>query len=200
MAYPAFPLGRAMRFGAMAALAVVLLAGCATPEDTKNPLLGYCPQWVQAPGAFSGDVALDAANPSRVQTVQPPDRNGTSGTTYLGRPLDMYRLRIDSFQAPNGTRVELRAYAVDANGTRLTQRTWRDFRSGTPDYLPFLTIDGKQAGTEFEVALTSIAQNDPPRPGPLQLAWNSTAPDGAPGPVHVAYTVTFHYKVCGAEL
>jgi hypothetical protein len=168
----------AMRWMAVALLAL-LLAGCAAPEET-NPLFGQCPQWVQEPGEHPG--SHDGGSGS--QSVQPQN------LTYLGRPFDMLRLRVDALSG-NGT-VELRAYAT-SNGTRGAQRTWRDFRGATPQLLPALVLDGGAVGHEFEATLTSIAQDDPARPGPIELAW--TVAGG--GTAHVAYTLTYHYKVCG---
>lgn len=170
-----------MRWTVVALLALTL-AGCAAP-DAGNPLLGFCPQWAQGPevkhGSYDGNggaQVLEATN-----------------LTYLGRPLDMFRLRIDALSVKNGT-LELRAFAFD-NDTRGTQRNWRDFRPVTPQSVPVLVLDGSAVGHEFEATLTSIAQQERARPGPLQLAWNPSS--GAS--VHVEYTVTEHYKVCGTE-
>ncbi|HUR62403.1 MAG TPA: hypothetical protein VM286_08595 [Candidatus Thermoplasmatota archaeon] len=170
-----------MRWMAVAVLALTL-AGCAAPE-AATPLLGFCPQWVQSPGehrhSYDGTAGLQVLEPGNL--------------TYLGRPFDMFRLRIDALSVPNGT-LELRAYASD-NGTRGTQRNWRDFRPVAPQSVPVVVLDGAAVGKEFEATLTSIAQQDPARPGPLQLAWTPS-----PGTtVHVEYTVTEHYKVCGIE-
>lgn len=163
------------------ALALALLAGCAAPEQA-NPLLGVCPQWVAEPG--TGHAATyDGGSGSQV--VQPQN------LTHLGRPFDLLRLKVDAASA-NGT-LELRAYASQ-NGTRGAQRTWRDFRGGTPQLVPYLTLDGSAVGHEFEATLSSIAAGDLPRPGPVELAWSVAGG----GTAHVAYTVSYHYKVCGA--
>lgn len=171
-----------------AALLALTLAGCAAPEE-PDPLFGRCPAWVQAPGEHPG--RHDGGNGT--QLVQPQN------LTYLGRPFDLVRLRLDALAvdgAAAGTAgtVELRAYA-SGNGTRGVLRTWRDFRGATPQAVPVLVLDAAAVGHEFEAALTSLAQEDPPRPGPLELAW--TVPAGATA--HVAYTLTFHHKVCGLQ-
>jgi hypothetical protein len=165
----------------MAVACVALtLAGCAAP-DQANPLLGLCPQWVPEPGGGHPGVYDGGGS---TQLVQPQN------LTYLGRPFDLVRLKVDSL---SGGPLELRAYA-SANGTRGAQRTWRDFRGASPQLVPFLVLDGAAVGHEFEATLTSIAAGDEARPGPLELSW--TLPNG--GTAHVAYTLTYHYKVCGA--
>ncbi|MCA1812195.1 MAG: hypothetical protein LC623_09335 [Halobacteriales archaeon] len=170
-----------------AALLLVALAGCAAPEQA-NPLLGLCPQWVAEPGA-GHPGSHDGGNGTQV--VQPQN------LTHLGRPFDLVRLKVDSLE---GGPVELRAYAMangtggNGNGTRGVQRTWRDFRGEAPQAVPYLVLGPSAVGHEFEAALTSIAPGDAPRPGPVELAW--TLPAG--GTAHVAYTLSYHYKVCGA--
>jgi hypothetical protein len=174
-------LPRATGGGVVRVVAVLLfatLAGC-TATDTGPTLFGQCPQWAQAPGEHHGSYDGGAGT----QVLAPQN------LTYLGRPFDMVRLRIDAFTA-NGT-VELRAYALE-NGTRGVQRNWRDFRPVEPRSVPVLVLDAAAVGHEFETALTSIAQEDHAHPGPVQLAW---AP--ASGNVHVGYAVTYFYKVCG---
>lgn len=162
-------------------LLAAMLAGCAGPEQA-DPLLGLCPQWVSEPG---GGHAGSHDGPGGTQVVQP--RN----LTHLGRPFDLVRLKVESLSA-NGT-VELRAYAWE-NGTRGAQRTWRDFRGEAPQLVPYLVLGPSAVGREFEATLSSIAAGDTPRPGPLELAWS--VPGG--GSARVAYTLTYHYKVCGA--
>lgn len=171
----------AMRWMAVSLLALAL-AGCAAPEQA-NPLLGLCPQWVAEPGTGHA-ASYEGGNGTQV--VQP--RN----LTHLGRPFDLVRLKVDSLTVEGGP-LELRAYAAD-NGTRGPQRTWRDFRGEAPQLVPYLVLGPSAAGHEFEVTLTSIAAGDAPRPGPVELAW--TLPNG--GTARVAYTVSYHYKVCGA--
>jgi hypothetical protein len=170
----------AMRWTWTAALAALALAGCAAP-DQPNPLLGLCPQWVAEPGG-GHPGAFDGR--SGAQVVRPHN------LTYLGKPFDLVRLKVDALSA-NGT-LELRAYA-SSNGTRGAQRNWRDYRTATPQDVPVLVLDAAAVGHEFEATLSSIAAGDAPRPGPLELAW--TLPGGAVA--HVAYTLTYEYKVCG---
>jgi hypothetical protein len=157
----------------------LLVAGCAAPEQTDS-LLGLCPQWVAEPGA-GHQGTFDGGGS---QVVQPQN------LTYLGKPFDLVRLKVDALSA-NGT-LELRAYA-SSNGTRGQQRNWRDFRTTTPQDVPVLVLDAGAAGHEFEATLSSIAPGDAPRPGALELAW--TLSGGATA--HVAYTLTYQYKVCG---
>jgi hypothetical protein len=173
------PLPAPMRWTWTALALAATLAGCAAPEQA-DPLLGLCPQWAAEPGTGHAGT-YDGSGGS--QAVQP------GNLTYLGRPFDLVRVRVDDL---TGGPVELRAFA-QANGTRGAQRAWRDFRGETPQLVPVLVLGPSAAGHEFEATLSSIAPGDAPHPGPLELAW--TVPGG--GNVHVAYTLSYHYKVCG---
>lgn len=182
-AIPGGPVANLMRPLAAwtAVLAVALLAGCATPTDkpAADPLLGLCPQWVQGGGSESlGVHAADNATETR-------SLNATAAT-YQGRPLDLYRLRVD--QLTVGGRLELRAFAADGK-----QLAIRDYRQAAPQLVPVVVFtDGSAVGHEFDVMLSPVSQNGTASPAPVELRF--TAGGGAG---EATLTVTYHYKVCG---
>jgi hypothetical protein len=169
-----------------AGLAVVLLAGCAAPPaEQANPLFGLCPQWQQGPGQVAGSVALDAETNKSLEVAAPP-------SLYEGsRPFDLLRVRIDDIHVDGALRLRARnATQADLN--------LRDYRQ---EALPITPVVWFGAGAQekdqsFDVFLTAVAHDDPARPGPVELEWSM--PGG--GVATVAYTLTFHYKVCGAEV
>lgn len=171
---------------ALAAVLVALLAGCAAPETTKNPLFGYCPDWVQGPGNSSGTLHTDAASRNATADILPPGNL----SAFQGKPLDLYRMRVDTLSLAAGT-LQLRA---TSEGRRLN---WRDLRGATPQSVPVLTFpDASAAGHEFEVILSSVSDQDAPQPGPLHV---EASYEGS-GRADLGYTVTFLYRVCGASL
>lgn len=169
------------------ALAALLAAGCTAPtESDPNPLLGLCPEWVQGPG--EDPRTLEVGPDAREQSVDlaPPG----NATEHRGRPLDLYRIRIDKLEVAGG-KLQLRAFAEGR------QLNWRDYRAALPQSVPVLTLENATlAEHEFDVHLSAIGQRDPAVPGPLTLQ----ARFEGEGTARIEYTVTFHYRVCGAEL
>lgn len=167
-----------MRRLAALLLLVPLLAGCAAPEEKKpDPLFGLCPQWAQGPGGASSGLHLD--NGSAQSEL------GPANDTYLGKPLDLYRVRLDRLSVDG--RLELRAVAADGK-----QLAIRDYRQATPQLVPVVAFtDGSAAGHEFDVFLSPVLQDAPAAPAPVTLRWNAT------GPSDVEFSATYHYKVCG---
>lgn len=180
-----------MRWLAAAAL-VALLSGCTVPtdEEAADPLFGLCPQWTQGPGRQVLDLDLvggfgNATNSTSTRDVELGPANATLG----GRPLDLYRVRLDSLSVADG-RLELRAFAADGR-----QLAVRDYRQSSPQLVPVVVFtDGSAAGHEFEVFLSPVGHDDAGSPAPATLRWT------ADGNATVAATVTYHYKVCGAEV
>ena len=172
-----------MRWLVAAALAV-LLAGCTAPTDEPedDPLFGLCPQWSQGPGSQALSVRLTGNGSEE-------SRLGEANATAAGKPLDMYRVRLDAL-AVDG-RTELRAAAAD--GTRLNIR---DYRQTSGQLVPVVVFtDGSAVGHEFDVFLSSVAHGSPAAPAPVTLLWTQ-----ASGETTVDATITYHYKVCGAEV
>lgn len=174
-----------MRWLALAALAalVPLLAGCTVPTDEPtDPLFGLCPQWSQGPDTQALTLSL-AGNDSADREL------GPANATHQGRPLDLYRVRLDKLDVAE--RTELRATAAD--GTRLNIR---DYRQTSPQLVPVVVFtDGSAAGQDFDVFLSSVGHSDQASPAPVTLRWSQVG-----GAATVEASVTFHYKVCGAEL
>lgn len=171
-----------MRWLALAAL-VPLLSGCAVPTDEEaDPLFGLCPQWSQGPG--SQPVGLRLAGNESVEREL-----GPANTTHQGRPLDLYRVRLDKLVVEG--RTELRAVAAD--GTRLNIR---DYRQTSGQLVPVVVFtDGSATGKEFDVFLSAVGHGDQASPAPVTLLWNQVG-----GNATIEASVTYHYKVCGAQL
>ena len=167
-----------MRRLAALLLLAPLLAGCAAPaEDKPDPLFGLCPQWAQGPGGFSTGLHLDNGTAA--------SELGPANETYLGKPLDLFRVRLDKLSV--GGRLELRAVAADGK-----QLAIRDYRQSTPQLVPVVVFtDGSAAGHEFDVFLAPVLHDAPASPAPVTLKWNAT------GPADVELSATYHYKVCG---
>lgn len=192
-----------MRLASVAGLAILVaaMAGCVAPEpEEANPLFGLCPQWQQGPGQFGGSAQLDAATPAAGQVVAPE-------MLHLGdRPFDMLRLRLDNVQVADGVgatgaTLSLRAMAGNGSEPGATVNLW-DFRAASAgqarSYVPVVHFTpGTAAADEVVQAfLTSAAHDEPAKPGPIRLEWRLQGN----GTASVAYTATFHYKVCGAAL
>jgi hypothetical protein len=173
-----------MRWLAAVALAA-LLSGCTTPTDepAKDPLFGLCPQWVQGPGSTALTLQL-AGNESADREV------GPANSTIDGRPLDLFRIRLDKLTV-DGV-LELRAFGADGH-----QLGIRDYRqTGGQQLVPVVVFrDGAAAGHEFDVFLSPVAHGSVGSPAPVTLRWMPS--DGS---AMVEASVTYHYKVCGAEL
>jgi hypothetical protein len=172
-----------MRWLAAAALAA-LLSGCTVPtdEEAADPLFGLCPQWAQGPGGMTMDFQV-AGNESR--DVEMAGANATD----RGHTLDLYRVRLDRLDVQG--RLELRAFAADGH-----QLAIRDYRQPTAQLVPVVVFtDGSAVAHEFDVFLSTVGHDDPASPAPATLRW--TPLDGN---ASVGASVTYHYKVCGAEL
>lgn len=167
----------------LAALVFLMLAGCTQPGDAPetDPLFGLCPQWSQGPGGQTTALRLDGEAPIQRRELGPAE------ATWDGDAFDMYRVRLDHLNLSG--RVELRAY--DANDRQLGLR---DFRGDTPRIEPMIVVAANDQGQEFEIYLSSVKHGSMPAPAPASLGWTLEG-DSA----EVAYSVTFHYKVCGAD-
>ncbi|MEK6974964.1 MAG: hypothetical protein AABY18_01315 [Candidatus Thermoplasmatota archaeon] len=165
---------------AAAALAL-LLAGCTAPADDKpvDPLFGVCPQWAQGHGGQTSGVSL-TGDASERRELGPADER------YLDRPLDLFRVRIERLDL-DGV-LELRAESAD--GKRLSLR---DYRLGETQMVPVANLDADAVGNEFDVFLSPILHDAPSAALPAALNWTL---EGASAIID--YTVTYHYKVCGA--
>ncbi len=168
----------------MAALVILSLSGCIAEEaPPANPLFGLCPQWEAGDLQQAGTVVLNATVRDATQILAPGEMQKRS------LPFDMVRVRIDSLEHSGG---DVRLSSANANGSALI---WRDFRPQVPQVAAVIVFaSGDETGHIFETYLTSVSQDDPPRPGPVHLTWRL---DGM-GAATVSYTATFHYKVCGA--
>jgi hypothetical protein len=169
---------------AAAALAA-FLSGCTVPEEDPeaDPLFGLCPQWAQGAGSFPLQLEL-AGNGSEASEL------GPANATHDGKPLDLYRLHVDQLTVQG--RTELRAQAAD--GTRLNIRDYR--LPASQQLVPVVVFtDGSAAGQDFDVFLSSVAHGSTPAPAPVTLQWTQVG-----GNSTASATVTYHYKVCGAEV
>lgn len=183
---------------APAVVLALLLSGCTANDDTDaNPLFGWCPQWVQGPGShpvnlYISDVNAENETDSRI--LHPPgisfSGNGTPDV-FQGRPLDLYRITLDRINATGN--VELRAF--DQDGIQLGIRDYRH-QDDAVQVVPLAIVAADDAGAHFDVALTSVSHDDRANPGSLRVRW--TMADG--GAAVIAYTATYHYKVCGAQV
>ena len=190
------PVARAMRLPAallLSVVAVAALSGCAMPgEDAaedEDPLFGLCPQWTQGPGEQAESFVLpgpagNASGAPRHEVAVSPN-----ATEHQGQPLDMVRVTLDRLEVDG--RLSLRAF--DGEGDQLPVR---DYRQEAPQLVPVVVMTGADAdgagGLEFDVFLSAISHDAPQAPGPVTLRWSL---DGAAA--DVAFTATFHYKVCG---
>lgn len=170
----------------LAAVALAaILPGCTVPDEDPeaDPLFGLCPQWVQGTGSQPLQLQL-AGNASESSELGPAD------ATHEGKPLDLFRLHVDQLTVEG--RTELRALAAD--GTRLNIRDYR--LAPSQQLVPVVAFtDGSAAGQDFDVFLSSVAHGSTPAPAPVTLQWTQVG-----GNTTAAATVTYHYKVCGAEI
>lgn len=168
-----------LRTAAALLLLAPLLAGCTAPEEDKpDPLFGLCPQWTQGPGGYSSGV--------HATTNQSMERElGPANGTYLGKPLDLYRVRLDAMSVEG--RLEMRALAGDGK-----QLAIRDYRQAAPQLVPVVAFtNGTAVGHEFDVFLAPVLQGAPGSPAPVTLRFS------AEGESDVEFSATYHYKVCG---
>jgi hypothetical protein len=163
-----------------------LLAGCTVPGSNEpDPLFGLCPQWIQGGGEQTIGRLLDGSN----GTVTAETELGPAAETYQGRSLDLYRIVFEQLSVEG--RLELRA--VDADGR---QRALLDDRSPTPRLVPVLVFtDGSAANHEFDVYLSDVSHGSTPAPAPVTLRWTFEGTRAS-----FEASVTYHYKVCGADL
>lgn len=158
---------------------VLLLAGCAAPEEEEQDnLVGLCPQWMQAGGAQTGGLRINDNGTARIEL-------GPVNATHRNLPLDLFRVQIVSF---DGDGI-LRLRATDANGNRLSLR---DYRADNLQVLPVVVVDAAAVGHDFDIMLSPLLQDVPPAPLPASL--NLTLEGST---AFVEYAVTYHYKVCG---
>lgn len=162
-----------------ALLLVPLLAGCAAPEEEEpDPLFGLCPQWAQGPGGYTSGIHATASRSEEREL-------GPANATHLGKPLDLYRIRLDRLDVDG--RLEMRAVAGDGR-----QLAIRDYRQEAPQLVPVVVFtDGAAEGKEFDVFLAPVVHGGEAAPAPVTLRWSST------GDATADFSVTFHYKVCG---
>ncbi|MES2154630.1 MAG: hypothetical protein V4510_05785 [bacterium] len=180
-----------MRLAVLVVLAALALPGCATDDATpQDPLFGLCPQWQDGPGQVVGAAALNASARQASEIV------GPTSMTLDGHGFDMVRVRIDVMQVRGGS-LHLRAFSTQANGTE-GRLAWRDFRPQVPTIVPELVFDGSLNETAhvYEAYLTSITQAEAQRPAPVELRWSLEGN----GSAAVQYTITYHYRVCGADV
>lgn len=184
---------------ALAVLAFLLVAGCAQPgKDAEgDPLFGLCPQWAQGHGGLTSSARLEgtATNANATNATEETNANPAASATsvlepadalFLNRPLDLYRVRIEGLDL-NGT-LALRAAAAD--GMRLAIR---DYRSMDIPLVPVVHLDARDVGKEFDVYLSPVLDESPAATAPARLEWTLEGTSA-----FVNFSVTYHYKVCGA--
>lgn len=166
---------------------VALVSGCTQPADEpeEDPLFGLCPQWVQGPGGQTTGLLLTANQSQQRRELGPAE------PTYDGHAFDLYRLRMERLNV--SARLELRAY--DATDKQLGIR---DYRGDVPRIEPMVVLDNRDVGQEFDVYLSSVRHGSVPAPAPAQVGFTFKGVDGQAADVD--YSVTFHYKVCGADV
>ena len=167
-----------------------LTAGCAQEGGDQDPLVVYCPHWVEKRDSaddhgFNLDLAAGNGTPRtrHEQVVAPPELH------HLGYPFDVVRVH---FHLP----VSYGAVAVDAvaeDGSHLVIRD-RDPKVRGPQTVDSLLIRPQDGQASFDVHLTSVTQADAPRPGPVTLRWSLKEDPASSGSYHVHYL----YRVCGA--
>jgi hypothetical protein len=174
---------------------LVLLAGCAEePEEEEDPLFGFCPQWLQGPDQDQVTIALNATNLTATTSLRPMEGSELR-TEYQDRVLDMYRIRLVSASVIDGS-VQMRAFSDDEQGA---QKAVRDYRIDGPQFFPVVHLTSEDEGREFDVILTSVSQEQEPAPSALTLAWTFD-PIGEGGSAQIVGNVTYHYRVCGADV
>lgn len=172
-----------------------MLAGCVADPAPTAPLFGYCPQWMQGPGSVAQTVSVAAGATSNL-TLVPTTANGTIVWEFQRHPFDMVRLHIDSGNVPAGATLQLKA-VTRSNGT--LQHNWRQFSPDGASWFPSLQWGaGPVPAHDFETFLSSVDARDRPVPQPMDLSWSLEGSGDAVA--SVSYTVTFHYKVCGAQV
>ncbi|MHB8633375.1 MAG: hypothetical protein ACYDBQ_05315 [Thermoplasmatota archaeon] len=176
------------------ALAGILLAGCVTPTPEAAPNFGWCPDWVQGPGAARESVHL-AQGGWQNATYAPPAANATgprngTGWTWEGHPLDIYRVVVNTITGPGAP--QLRASPADRPVEGLFLRDYKG-ANGT-QMLAYAAVDASRIGNELDIPLGSVVQGEPPHPGALVLRWH----ESGHGAVDVGFTLTYFYRVCGA--
>lgn len=166
------------------------LAGCFGEEEEKqeDPLVGWCPQW--AAGPQTATVQGNLTNGVQEAYVA-PQVDGAFAPEHEGRPLDLYRLRLNV--TVDGGELRLAAY----NGDSGTSAILRDTRFAPGQQVqPFARFGENATDVVLEALLNPVDLQEDLASAPLRLEWsvdNGTA---------AAWqgTVTFHYRVCGALL
>lgn len=179
---------RRVRLLALLPVTMLLLSGCASPEDADDdPLFGFCPSW--EPGTVTEEGSVQVTTGDAVSQTF-----GDEGLLEQDdRPLDVVRITIDTLDLTGGT-LELRAYNTAKEDQR---RPVRDYRfEDDPQMVPLVTwgAEDNATDTEYDVHLTPVRGESDPAPGPVRLTW--TVRDG--GQADVDFTVSYHYRVCAA--
>lgn len=179
---------------ALLALAFAFLsAGCVQEAPPAGPdLIRYCPQW-QAGATRSETVVLQAAGTGGANETRPQEANATLD----GHPLNLFRVVVTRLDLPEG-RLEMRAF-TKAEHKPLNLYDYRNSGGVAFTSTPVVNLEpgANVTGKEFDTLLTSVLQSDPGTGGPIDLAWSFEG--ASPGTqATVEYTVTPHYRVCGA--
>lgn len=177
-----------MRAWLVALLLAAPLSGCFGQEEEErpDPLVGWCPQWVQGP--LSQPVAGNVTGGTQT-THLGPQADGAFSPSHDGRPLDLYRLRLNVTVSGGGLR--LAAYNAD-DGTSAILRDTR-FEPGQ-QVQPFARFQEDASDVVLEALLNPVDRQTDLVSAPLRLEW--TAEDNATATW--SGDVTFHYRVCGA--
>ena len=162
---------------------VTLAAGCATPPEPENHLVGYCPQWLQGPETLADELVLRAAENRTTHAKAFAPGN----LTFKGRPFDMVRIQVTGLTG----RLELRA---SPEGNDLVGLKLRDFRHDQGP-VPVLHLNKTATGHEFEAYVSDVNASVPDTVGPIRLHWTLVGESAS-----ATYTVTLHHKVCGAPV
>ena len=181
-----------MRVLAAAAL-VALLAGCFQPaEEETDPLLGWCPQWMQGDGQDAVEGALDASTATATALLVPTTDESGNATPLLnldGHAFDLLRIRLGEVHVDNGT---LRLQVEDIDGNRTT--VLRDHRLPVDRQVqPYAEFPEDAGDVLLEAVLNPIDAQTDLHSGPLRLQWSFTGGGNASW----AGEATYHYRVCG---
>jgi hypothetical protein len=167
---------------------LLLLSGCTAPKEAEpaNPLFGFCPQWAQGPGGQTTGLTW-TVNESRQEREL-----ATAAETWANHTLDVFRVRIDALNLTG--RLEGRAFSAPGENKQLGIRDYRGNQG--PQIVPVVVLSAADVGKEFDVLRSSIVHGSSPAQLPLRMQWTL---DGSAAEATLEYSVTFNYKVCGAE-
>lgn len=174
------------RVGLLILLALPLaLSGCTTPKGEKptDQLFGLCPQWTQGPGGQTTGFHMTPAEPKKEYELGPAE------ATWQNHTLDIYRVRLVEMNVTG--RLEMRGFSADDK-----QLMVRDYRTDSgAQMVPVIAVGDGDRGQEFDIILSSVRHNSPSAQTPIRAEWTLEGEDAS-----VEYTVTYHYKVCGAAV